>query len=792
MAIFDAITHKILKKSGAQARHREKPDLYRAVLRGAGLFLGHISLLGGVSSFGLAFLTIERRASLYAVLNYALGILGSLWLFRDLTVIKYALAGGIYLLFLFARSGDKPLRLLDSAFLITISLLIGGCLFMFWSGFEIPSLVMLLCECFACLSTVVVLDIIRGAIIERRFDPSRLSTEEKGGFLAAAALAVLSLRQIELFGVFEPATSAVCFVILLVSSSAGAGASAAIAAVLGLMCGIGGENILLLIGSLCVFALISGMLRRYGRIVSSAGAVLGCAALGFAYGDILGAPLSLIGAAAAAVLQIIVPTRVYSVISEIFTPSAPVLISENNPEPEAKRRLFEAARSFKSLSETLVLPKENGAEGIESASEIFDGAADIVCRRCTNCGLCWQKDYSATYTAMCRFFGVLESRGTVSPEDAPGDFAERCLHLRPFTRELNRLYEIGRHDRVWRKRMNENRVLASEQLGFAAEILEKLSLEAEQTETVDLRLKNEFALKMRLSGIKVRETHIIRRASGRLSAEITAVCRRDTRGMCGRILSSAKALLSPCMQVSEVERLDRKTVKICLTEGETLTAKVGFAARGAETVSGDRYAVTKLSDGKIAITVSDGMGTGESASEDSGAIVKLLSDFLRAGFDKNLAVRLVNSVMVMNSAREAFATVDMCVIDLYSGEVEFMKTGAEPSYIRKDGQVEIVRAASLPVGMFPSVEPECFARTVGDGDYIVMTTDGVATKTGGGAWLKEYLENADCTSPKKLASDLLDRAVEKNGGQVQDDITVIAIEVSAQTSEVPNLPQNTA
>ncbi len=776
MAIFELISHKILKKDSRGAV-RERPDPYQIAVRALGLLFGHISILGGVASFGLSFLTVERSPSLFAVLNYVLGVLGSLWLFGDMRVVKYALAGGIYLLFLFARKEDKPLRLLDSAFVISVSFILSGCLFILWNGFEISALVMLLCECFACLSASVAFDIVKGAAEDGRFDPRRMSLEEKACSLAVCALFVLSLRKISIFGGFSLANATACLIILPVATSAGAGAAAATAVFLGVLCGVGSGDMLFILGSLCVFALTAGVLKRYGRIVAAAGAALSCAALGFAEGDILGTPLSIIEAAAAGALQFLIPTRVYTAISDMFTPPPP---PKAHAEEQTKKRLYDAAQSIKELAETLVRPQSGAPSDIADASEIFDGAADIVCRKCVNCALCWQDNYSATYAAMCRFFGVLESRGEVKPDDAPREFAETCLHLRPFVRELSRLYEIGRNDRVWRRRMNENRALAGEQLGFVSEILEKLSLEADMSSETDLRLENELSLRLRLGGIRTQCVRMTRTPSERLSAEIFAVCRRDARGLCKRILAVSRPVLPREMRVTEIKREDGKTVKISLYEEEALTARVGCSARGAEEISGDRYAVTSLPDGKIAVTVSDGMGVGRRASEDSEAIVKLLGDFLCAGFDKRLAVRLVNSIMVMRSAREAFATVDMCVIDLYSGEVEFMKTGAEPSYIKRSGQVETVRAASLPVGMFPSVEPECFARRVKAGDCIVMTTDGAATKTGGDAWLKKYLETADCSSSKKLASDLLGRAVLENGGKLNDDTTIIAIEISAR------------
>ena len=134
--------------------------------------------------------------------------------------------------------------------------------------------------------------------------------------------------------------------------------------------------------------------------------------------------------------------------------------------------------------------------------------------------------------------------------------------------------------------------------------------------------------------------------------------------------------------------------------------------------------------------------------------------------------------MVMKSANEAFATVDMCVIDLYTGEAEFIKNGAEPSYIKRGNTAETVRAASLPVGVIQDMEIETFAHKLGDGDVIIMLSDGLQMKKGHEDWIKTMVEEADPNMPaQELADRIMDMAKTLHTNHVSDDMTVIVMKL---------------
>ena len=62
------------------------------------------------------------------------------------------------------------------------------------------------------------------------------------------------------------------------------------------------------------------------------------------------------------------------------------------------------------------------------------------------------------------------------------------------------------------------------------------------------------------------------------------------------------------------------------------TAVVALPKSGAK-VSGDAHSVAELSDGRILMLLSDGMGSGERARKESNSAVELIEDLYRAGFE---------------------------------------------------------------------------------------------------------------------------------------------------------------
>ncbi len=202
----------------------------------------------------------------------------------------------------------------------------------------------------------------------------------------------------------------------------------------------------------------------------------------------------------------------------------------------------------------------------------------------------------------------------------------------------------------------------------------------------------------------------------------------------------------------------------------------GVARAMKDKISGDNFSIMKLEDGEVIIALSDGMGTGKEAADESETVLALMEQLLEAGFKTETAVRLINSNLVLKADKQTFSTIDMGTINLCTGMCEFVKLGAASTFIKRDNWVETISSTTLPIGMFKAVDYDSVTKKLYDGDKIIMVTDGVLD------CLKEedkeaYMEKAimDITSnnSQEIANRILDLALSQRNYVPVDDMTVI-------------------
>jgi len=204
-------------------------------------------------------------------------------------------------------------------------------------------------------------------------------------------------------------------------------------------------------------------------------------------------------------------------------------------------------------------------------------------------------------------------------------------------------------------------------------------------------------------------------------------------------------------------------------------------------ISGDSCVGTPLGGGRYLMALSDGMGVGQEAADQSRQCVNLLHQLLEAGFSTEIAVNTVNSVLLLRSPDESFATVDLAQIDLATGRTEFVKVGAAPSFIKRGSEVTVVKMSSVPVGIINQVEMEAEFRVLRPGDLVVMVSDGVWDVSQDDLdkerWLLEHLQRETSTDPEEIAESLLARAREL-APDATDDMTILVARLDLITGTV--------
>lgn len=237
----------------------------------------------------------------------------------------------------------------------------------------------------------------------------------------------------------------------------------------------------------------------------------------------------------------------------------------------------------------------------------------------------------------------------------------------------------------------------------------------------------------------------------------------------------SKVISSLAEDIKTEEKEEKLNQKYKLIIGTASTTK------NKSEVSGDSSITTKLHDGKYMIAISDGMGSGEKAKKSSSTVIQMLKRLLTTGFEKDVSIGLINSAVNLNSNEETYATIDISIINLSNGNIEFVKNGACPTFIKSGKKVETIKAVSFPAGVLDKIDLVVYDKDLKENDIIVMCSDGIIESNteykNKEVWLKELIENMNTDDVQKMSDIILQEAIDNGFGIAKDDMTVIVTKI---------------
>ena len=177
--------------------------------------------------------------------------------------------------------------------------------------------------------------------------------------------------------------------------------------------------------------------------------------------------------------------------------------------------------------------------------------------------------------------------------------------------------------------------------------------------------------------------------------------------------------------------------------------------------------------------LSDGMGSGKEAALTSGVVVSLLRRLISSGADMECALKLLNRI-VRSAGRECSATVDIAEIDLVTGEARFIKSGAAPSFVLRDGSIFRLQSKTVPIGIIRALDAEMIKFDVQLGDTVVMVSDGVARSYDEVPWLLDMMSTDETVlagDERRAAMAVVSEAAIRGS---TDDITAGVVRIAAR------------
>lgn len=206
---------------------------------------------------------------------------------------------------------------------------------------------------------------------------------------------------------------------------------------------------------------------------------------------------------------------------------------------------------------------------------------------------------------------------------------------------------------------------------------------------------------------------------------------------------------------------------------EQLSVEFGtmMSASDDQEVSGD--AVRTFNAGTASLIIlSDGMGRGEAAHEESERLVELLINLIEAGFELSDALLCANRLLMEEGDDEMYATADVLLLDRTTGEGFMVKQGAPPSFIVRGTRIITVYGEALPVGIVDEAIPFTHSIVFSPGDRIVMLSDGV-TDALSGQLIATITETLSRTDNPDLAAQLIVEAAKDSIPPPYDDMTAV-------------------
>ena len=347
-------------------------------------------------------------------------------------------------------------------------------------------------------------------------------------------------------------------------------------------------------------------------------------------------------------------------------------------------------------------------------------------------------------------------------------------NISQMVRVLNMSYKISKSNFVWMKKLEENKKNMESQLKGVSKAISNLAQDIEEDysnedEYEDERIQIIELLKQK--EIEVQEIVIYKK--GRFFIEIYVKDRNLDD------ISTMEKILSEVLKEKIVVN-DEKSVgnHINFLSDDKYAMAIGMAetTKSKSEVSGDSVLSIRLKDGKYLIALSDGMGSGKEAKKSSEQALKMLENLLLSGFEKETSLELINTTL-LNQKEEGFATLDIAIVDLYLGNIEFIKSGACPSYIKNKKKVQILKANSLPSGILPNAKLQMMDKDIEDGDILLLCSDGILDSNieyrNKELWIRYLLEDIETFNTKKIADLVLNEAIDNNYGVAKDDMSVI-------------------
>ncbi len=587
------------------------------------------------------------------------------------------------------------------------------------------------------------------------------------------------------------------YMLLLFAMAGGAPLGASVGVVAGLILSLADFSAVVQMSMLAFAGLLAGLLRDGGKMAAAFGMLLGTSILSIYIGTGTDVMSSTWESVAAATLLLLTPRGVIRTIARYVPGTNEHAKSQHDYAKRVREvtaeRVSQFSDVFRQLSKSFGQLNQNVAE-VKKEEEIghfMNAVAERSCASCHRQNACWEDKFFHTYKMMTDMMSAVEEDRIPASKEQPRTWTSHCVKSSQVMSIMKHQYELHQNNKHWKKQILDSRQLVADQLLGVSQVMEDLSREIKR-EGQTLHLQEEQIREaVEGLGLSIQGVDIVNLEEGNVEIEVYHSfdkgfdeCRKIIAPLLSDILGEHIAVKT---EVPPSKHGEPTMVTFASAKQYEIETGVAGAAKGGDLLSGDSFSLVELGNGKFAVAISDGMGNGERARQESSAALSILQQLLQSGMDEKLAVKSVNSVLLLRSSEEMYATVDLAIVDLYTAHTTFMKIGSTPSFIKRGKDVIPITANNLPIGIIQDIDVDFVSMQLQPGDTLVMMSDGIYDAPGHAVnkemWMKRIIGEMQTDDPQELADALLERVVRHHDGEIVDDMTVLVARVDKHQPE---------
>lgn len=820
--MFQNITMDVTEEEIERVNNKRNiKNIIKSAIKGQSILLYVIALmLSCVDGIGLNYSIFAMAIFAATISNgipvgvlYVLTMIGTLTKFQTAGLLSYIFTSAILILLILTFKPKKILLEYESektklGKYVFLAVFLGQAVKMFFQEFLVYDL---LVSITSAMTAYIFYKIFSKSIIviNEIINKKIFSIEEIMGATLLVAIAGTCFGDIKLIGLGVGNIISILLVLILGWKN-GVLIGTTSGVTVGVVLGIITESNPIMIAVFALSGMLAGMLSKLGKFGVIIGFILGNLMLTYVYNGQLIELICFKEILVASLALILVPNRIEINISDLF--------GKNEVLPEGVRyRLGESKETANKLNNVSDVIKQMSdsykeaadnildlKDSLENNKEIFMEELQDKVRQIPE-NILSEDLIDEDESIVNDIFKYLIEKDRIRRDDLLEIFKnhnnyivgfdnyEMSLKIEKDIRQvveiINESFKSSKLNFVMTAKMGENSKNISMQLDGVSKAIETIANDIEEKKERFLDKKNQILLICKQRNIEILDLKIQQEKTGRYIIKVFLNTCNDKK-IIECPTKKIEQILSDILEQEIVIKKEKcglkQEQKICYQtyiSKDTYSMQIGIAKtnKDGENVSGDSSLQISLEDGKYLIAISDGMGSGPNARKSSQIAIKMLGRLLSNGFDKETSIELINNTISANIKDETYATLDIMVLDLYSGNIEYIKNGACPTFIKNYHNVDIIKNIALPAGILNDIDLVVYDRDIEDNDIIIMCSDGIIESNSEyknkELWVKNLLEQMETTNAQKIADILLKESIDNNFGKAKDDMTIIVTKI---------------